>query len=272
MKILCVGDVVARPGREVLQKTLSKVRTEYEVDFVVVNGENSAGGSGIDLKCYQELVKAGADVVTLGDHTWRRSEVATLLKGAEYLCVCPGNYPVGESAVRGWIIREINGVRVGVINVLGRTFMSGALDCPFQYVESVIKNHFTDVPVRIVDFHAEATSEKIAFTRHFDGRLTMVFGTHTHVPTADARILSRGTAAITDVGMTGSHAGVIGMDAQTAIDRFLTGLPSSYRPAKGGLEFNAVLVELDSRTLQPCGIQRVTSALQDDDENVSVAL
>jgi metallophosphoesterase (TIGR00282 family) len=264
MKFLCVGDVVARPGREVLHEVLPAVREEYSVDFVIVNGENSAGGSGIDLKCYRELVKAGADVVTLGDHTWRRSEVATLLKSNEFACICPGNYPVGETAVRGWIVREIHGVPVAVINVLGRTFMSGALDCPFRYVESLLSNELVDVPIRIVDLHAEATSEKIAFAAHFDGQLTTVFGTHTHVATADARILPGGTAAITDVGMTGSHAGVIGMDSKAAIDRFLTGLPSSYRPAKGEEKMHAILVELDADTFRPKSIEQVIRSAHDD--------
>jgi metallophosphoesterase (TIGR00282 family) len=263
MRFLCVGDVVARPGREILHKLLPLLREEYEVDFVIVNGENSAGGSGIDLKCYREIVKAGADVVTLGDHTWRRSEVATLLKGDDFACICPGNYPVGETVVRGWIVREIRGVPVAVINVLGRTFMSGALDCPFRYVESLLSNELVDVPVRIVDIHAEATSEKIAFAAHFDGQLTAVFGTHTHVATADARILPGGTAAITDVGMTGSQAGVIGMDAKAAIDRFLTGLPSGYRPAKGDEKMHAILVELDSETLRPKAIEQIIRSSQD---------
>lgn len=255
MKVLCIGDVVARPGRDILTRLLPQIRSELSIDFVIVNGENAAGGTGIDWKCYRELVAAGADVITLGDHTWRRPEVRELLGDLSLRCLCPGNYPPGTH-LRGWGVFPVGHLSVGVVNVLGRTFLQSPLDCPFRYLDGVLHSHLSSCDFVIVDFHGEATSEKIAFARHFTGRVSLIFGTHTHVPTADHCILSGQTAYVTDLGMTGSHAGVIGLDKDVAINRFLSGIPSSYKPAEGEGCINGILVHFDIETKKPLSIER----------------
>ncbi|MCB0319476.1 MAG: TIGR00282 family metallophosphoesterase [Bdellovibrionales bacterium] len=256
MKILCLGDVVARPGRKIVQQLLPGLRDEHNCDLVIVNGENAAGGSGIDKKCYKELRDAGADVITLGDHTWRRPEVRDLLRREEERLICPANYPPSR-VVRGSIVVSVEGVSVGVANLLGRTFLSGALDCPFAAAERILSDDFADAPVRIVDFHGEATSEKNAFGLHFDGRVSVVFGTHTHIQTADEQVLPNGTAYITDLGMCGSRAGVIGLDRDVAIQRFLTGMPSTYRAAEGNEQLSGIVIDVDATNGQALSIHRV---------------
>ncbi|MCB0330937.1 MAG: YmdB family metallophosphoesterase [Bdellovibrionales bacterium] len=263
MKLICVGDVVARPGRDIIRERLKSLKEELNADVVIVNGENSAGGSGIDAKCFKEIRDAGADVITLGDHTWRRAEVRAILSDARSNCICPGNYPVGDPPARGWYIHECLGVSVGVLNVLGRTFLQNALDCPFRYAERVLSEHLASCAVVVVDFHGEATSEKWAFARHFDGKVSLIYGTHTHVATADECVLAGGTAYITDIGMTGAHSGVIGMDEQTAVNRFLTGLPSTYKAATEDVRLNGIVVELDEMTGRARSIERIVRKLSE---------
>ncbi|MCI5064879.1 YmdB family metallophosphoesterase [bacterium] len=272
-RVLAIGDVVARPGRLALTTLLPSLREELSIDFCIVNGENSAGGSGLDKKCYREITEAGADVITLGDHTWRRPEVRTILAEDSYACICPGNYPRNFSVTedidqktmlggeRGWGIYPCQGLSIGVVNLLGRTFLNTALDCPFAYAEMIFSRYLSTCDLIIVDFHGEATSEKIAFGRRFGDRISFLFGTHTHVPTADECILPEGAAYITDLGMTGSHAGVIGMDADTAIARFLNGRPSSYKAASGDERVRGAVVEFERSSGKPISIARVERCL-----------
>ncbi len=260
MKILCLGDVVARPGRRVVSSLLSKLRDEFSAHFVIVNGENSAGGSGIDNKCYRELRDAGADLITLGDHVWRRPEVKELLRKEKNRCISPANFPDGAPS-RGSITIKVEGIKIWVANLLGRTFIQKSLDCPFQKGRELLESLDDDIQVKIVDFHGEATSEKLSFARRFDGELSLIFGTHTHVATADEQILPGGTAYITDIGMCGAHAGVIGMDEKTAVNRFITGMPSTYKAAVGDERVNGIVVEVDTSTGKAQSIERIQRAL-----------
>lgn len=260
MKVLFLGDIVARYGREAVKIAIPILREELAPDIVIVNGENAAGGSGIDKKCHKEIVSAGADLITLGDHTWRRPEVKKMLSEDDYLCIAPANYPK-TSSFRSYITSDFGGVTVGVTSLLGRTFMSSSLDCPFQTAEKLLKGEFGKAKIKIVDFHAEATSEKIAFAKYFDGQLSLVVGTHTHVQTADEEILAAGTARITDLGMCGSHSGVIGLDKEVAIRRFQNGRPSSYKAAEGDLRVNGIIADIDSSTGMASSIERISRKL-----------
>lgn len=255
MKIIFLGDIVARYGRQAVSIAIPKLRSEYSPDLVIVNGENSAGGSGLDYKCYHEIIDAGADLITLGDHTWRRPEIKKLLSDKKSLCIAPLNYP---NQPRGSILLDIAGVSVGVASLMGRTFISAALDCPFQKAKDLLSGTFGDATVKIVDFHGEATSENIAFSKYFDGQFSLVVGTHTHVATADEEILAGGTARITDLGMCGAHSGVIGLDKEVAIKRFLNGRPSTYKAADGDLRVNGVIAEICSKSGRAESIERIS--------------
>lgn len=258
IKVLCLGDVVAKPGRQILADKLPNLRQTTAADLVIVNGENSAGGSGIDKKCYNELIAAGADIVTLGDHTFRRKEVKELLSDINLKCIAPANYPP-LAQTRGYIIVECKGVRVGVVNLLGRTFLNANLDCPFRKLEELLNNELQSVKIVIVDFHGEATSEKLAFSRHFDGRASVIFGTHTHVQTADEEVTLNGTARITDLGMCGAQGGVIGMDTEVAVQRFIDGKPSAYKESLLDPSIKGIEVEIDEITGKALMIKRISS-------------
>jgi 2',3'-cyclic-nucleotide 2'-phosphodiesterase len=246
VRILFVADVFGVPGRRIVEERLHALRDELEIGFCVVNGENAADGAGITPRIADRLLGAGADVITLGNHVWRRPEIGPYLADSERV-IRPAN--LGSTAPgRGWTTAPADdGTPVAVVNLLGRLFLDPPIE-PFEVVDDIVDEARAAAPVVIVDFHAEATSEKVALARWLDGRVTAVIGTHTHVQTNDARVQPGGTAAITDAGMTGPHDSVIGVDADLAIARMRTGMPVRFRPAEGGVRLEGVLVESDPAT------------------------
>ncbi|WP_324717850.1 TIGR00282 family metallophosphoesterase [Carboxydochorda subterranea] len=255
MRILLIGDVVGRPGRRAIRELLPPLIEELRADFVVVNGENAAGGFGITEPTYRELLDAGAHVVTTGNHVWDRKEVLAFIDHAPQL-VRPANFPPGAPGRGSVVVRSPGGVPVAVLNLMGRTFMS-ALDCPFRTADRLVEELRRETPVVVVDFHAEATAEKVAMGWFLDGRATVVFGTHTHVPTADERVLPRGTAYLTDLGMTGPRDGVIGMEREGVLRHLLSGLPHRFEVASGVARMDAALVQLDEASGRASSIQRI---------------
>jgi metallophosphoesterase (TIGR00282 family) len=246
LKVICLGDVVGRSGRDAVRSVVPELRKEYAADMVVLNGENAAGGIGLDSERARELILAGANVITLGDHTWSKRDLHDYLEKHRDLCIRPANYPSGAPG-RGWTIwTRSDGFRVGVMNLIGRVFMNFPLDCPFRKADEILDGPLKDCDAVICDMHAEATSEKVALGRYVDGRASLVFGTHTHVQTADERILSDGCAYITDLGMCGGLESVIGMDPDVAIDRFLSGMPHAYQVANGDVIVSGVFCEIDT--------------------------
>lgn len=237
-----MGDVHGRPGRRAVARRVPVLRKQLAVDFVVANAENSAGGVGLTPKTAAELFEAGVDVLTGGNHTWAKREAYELLDSDPRL-VRPANYPPGVPGHGSTVIRK-GGLALAVLNLQGRVFME-PLDDPFRVARAEVDRLREVTPFVLVDFHAEATSEKQAMGYYLDGRVTAVVGTHTHVQTADERVLPGGTAYITDVGMTGPRDGVIGVDREAILQRFLTQLPVRFEVASGAVQFNAVLVEAD---------------------------
>jgi metallophosphoesterase (TIGR00282 family) len=243
VKLLFVGDVVGGIGRRTLASLLPEIRDAHEPDFVVVNGENSAGGVGITQKTARELLDMGADAITLGNHAFRHREVYELLDREERI-VRPANYPKGSPG-RGHTVVERDGMRLGVVNVSGMLYLD-AIRSPFAEVDAALSDLEGRADAVLVDMHAEATSEKVAMGWHVEGRATACVGTHTHVPTADARVLAGGTAYVTDVGMTGPRGGVIGVKRELALERFLTMTNVRFETSGEDPWLNAVLVEADS--------------------------
>ena len=246
MNILLIGDVVGRPGRELVRKGLRALIEVHGVDFVIANAENAAAGFGVTKDIGDALLEYGVDMMTSGNHIWDKKEVIDYIK-AEPRLLRPANYPAGVPGRGSSVADTGDGRAVGVINVMGRVFML-PLDDPFAVVLREIDAIRHRTRVIIVDFHAEATSEKIAMGWHLDGRVTAIIGTHTHVQTADERILPKGTAYLTDVGMTGPHDSVIGMEVSPSLARFLNGMPTKFEPATGNARLNGVIVEADDRT------------------------
>lgn len=243
MKILMIGDICGRPGRRILRSTLPRLRREHDAALVIANGENAAGGAGITADTAEEIFAAGVDVITGGNHTWHNRDAYGLLDAHPRL-LRPANYPPGAPG-RGAVTVEAGGGRVSILNLQGRVFM-GELDDPFRAAEGWVAELRKATPVIIVDFHAEATSEKLAMGWYLDGKVSAVVGTHTHVQTADERILPQGTAYITDVGMTGPRDGIIGMDREVILERFLTGLPTRFTVARGETQLCGVALEIDA--------------------------
>jgi metallophosphoesterase (TIGR00282 family) len=242
MKILFVADVFGPAGRRVVEAQLPDLRRRLAVDFCVVNGENIADGAGITVKLAEKLLASGADVVTTGNHVWRRRDVYPLLESSSRL-IRPANIAAPGAPGRGLTVQPTaDGRPVAVVNLQGALFLNVYVH-PFGVVDELVEEARRSTPVIIVDFHAEATSEKIALARMLDGRVTAVLGTHTHVQTNDARVLPGGTAAITDAGMTGPHDSVIGVKAELAIERMKTGLPVRFEPADGDVRIEGVLIE-----------------------------
>ncbi len=241
MRFLCIGDVIGRTGRNALKHFLPEVVEKEKVDFIIANGENAAGGFGITKKVYDELIKLGIDVITSGNHIFDKKEVFQFIDKEERL-LRPANYPEGAPG-KGYGIYTKNGKKIAVINLMGRALMGIPLDCPFRKFDEIYKKISESVDFIIVDFHAEATSEKNAFGFYVDGRADIVFGTHSHVATADEMLLPRGTVYITDVGLTGPKYSVIGMKIEDPLKKFLTGIPVKYEVAKGPMIFQALLVE-----------------------------
>ncbi|MCX5768802.1 MAG: TIGR00282 family metallophosphoesterase [Candidatus Hydrogenedentes bacterium] len=254
MKILFVGDLVGRPGRMCLERLLPSLRKELNVDAVVVNAENAAGGIGVTPQILDELMRLGVEAITLGNHTWRKKELVEMLDRYQ-TTVRPANYPPGVPGQGSVVITLQDGRKFGLISVLGRIFME-CVESPFVRAKQEAVSLRQRTPVVIVDMHAEATSEKMAMGWYLDGCCTAVLGTHTHVQTADERILPGGTAYITDVGMTGPRDSVIGLEKERAIHKFLTGIPSEFRVAGGPSMLSAALVEADETTGKALSIRR----------------
>jgi hypothetical protein len=251
VRLLFIGDVFGAPGRRAVEERLPGLREELGAAFCIVNGENAADGTGLTPKLAERLLAAGADVVTLGNHAWRRRELMPYLAGvgagAERV-VRPANYRVEAPGRALAVLPAADGTRVAVVNLLGQLFLGDVHVGPFELVDELVEEARRETPVVVVDFHAEATSEKVAMARWLDGRVTAVVGTHTHVQTADARVQPGGTAAITDVGMTGPHDSVIGVRAELAIRRMRTGLPVRFEPAEGDVRIEGVIVDCEPAT------------------------
>ena len=266
MRILFVGDIVGRPGRDLVKQGLAAIVDHHSVDLVIANAENAAAGFGITREIGEQLLDLGIDVMTSGNHIWDKKEALDYI-GIEPRLLRPANYPAGAPGNGSYLARTSDGVSVGVVNVMGRVFMVN-IDDPFQVVLQQIEALKSRTRIIFVDFHAEATSEKIAMGWHLDGKVTAVVGTHTHVQTADDRILPKGTAFLTDVGMTGPHDSIIGVEVEPALNRFLTALPQKFETATGNPRLNAVIVEADEQTGRAVDIERLSYSL---DELVDLA-
>ena len=262
MKLLFIGDIVARPGRELVRRGVRTLVRRHAIDLVVGNVENAAGGAGITREILDEVLKAGIDVLTSGNHIGDKREVLELIDNTPRL-LRPANYPARTPGAGSYVWQGPAGTLVGVINVMGRVFLAN-IDDPFAIVTQQIERvRAAGARVILVDFHAEATSEKLAFGWFLDGRVTAVVGTHTHVQTADERVLPQGTAYITDVGMTGAQDGVIGMDRESVLARFTTGLPARFEPATGDPRLNAVLIEANPESGRAVSIERVSLSAEE---------
>lgn len=258
VKLLFIGDIIGKPGREALSRELHRIVDRHMVDLVIANGENAAGGFGLTAETAQDLFKCGIHLLTSGNHIWDKKDAMDYIKREERI-VRPANYPEGAAGRGSSIVRTPGGIKVGVLNLEGRVFMNN-LDCPFRCADREIALLKEETPIVLVDFHAEASSEKMALGWYLDGRVSAVVGTHTHVQTADERILNAGTAYITDVGMTGGFDSVIGVKKEEAIERFLTQRPAKFEVAKKDIRINAVVIELDGKSGRALGIERINLA------------
>ena len=259
MKILLIGDIVGRPGRAIIERSLVALREERQIDLVIANCENAAGGAGITPSVADDLFRAGVDVLTSGNHVWKKKEAFELLK-LDHRVIRPANYPDGAPGSGSTVVETLSGQKVGVLNVMGRVFME-ALDCPFRTAERELARLALVTPVIIVDMHAEATSEKVAMGWFLDGKVSCVFGTHTHIPTADERILPNGTAFITDVGMTGPYDSVIGRRVDQILERFLRQLPMRSEVAEGNIQLRGLMVDVNPATGKAVAVERITKTL-----------
>ncbi len=258
MRILFIGDIVGSPGRRIVAERLADIVAQHRVDLVIANVENAASGFGITPRLAEELLEVGVEVLSGGNHIWDRKEILDYFPHQPRL-LRPANYPDSSPGSGLYIGAAKNGVRYAVLNLQGRVFMA-SIDCPFRTADRELARIPAEVRVVIVDMHAETTSEKLAMGWHLDGRVTAMVGTHTHVATADEQILPQGTAYITDVGMTGPHDSVIGMDKAGILKRFLDGLPARFEVAEGNVQMNAVLLEVDETgDLGPAGRARARS-------------
>ncbi|MBY0496582.1 MAG: TIGR00282 family metallophosphoesterase [Cyanobacteria bacterium] len=256
MKLLFLGDIVGRPGRDLIRRHVRALASHHDADLVIANGENAAGGAGITRENMLEILSSGVDVITTGNHVWDKRETLEFI-GNEPRLLRPANYPDGTPGAGSHVITATNGVKVGVINVMGRVFLN-AIDDPFRVAErEIAKVRGDGAQVIFVDMHAETTSEKIAISYYLDGMVTAVIGTHTHVQTADERILAGGTACLTDVGMTGPHDGVIGIEKDAIIQRFITGLPARFETASGDPRLHGVMITVDQTTGKATAIERI---------------
>ncbi len=261
MRILFIGDIVGRPGRELVRQGLQAIVDHHQIDLVIANAENSAAGFGITREIGDQLLDWGVDVMTSGNHIWDKKEALDYI-GAEPRLLRPANYPAGAPGNGSYLARTRDGRSVGVVNVMGRVFMLN-IDDPFTVVLREIEALKQRTRIVFVDFHAEATSEKIAMGWHLDGKVSAMVGTHTHVQTADERILPKGTAYLTDVGMTGPHDSIIGVEIAAALGRFLTALPQKFETATGNPRLNAVVVDADEQTGRATSIERLSLSTDD---------
>jgi 2',3'-cyclic-nucleotide 2'-phosphodiesterase len=265
MRILFIGDVVGAPGRDMVKEYLPKLKEKYRPTITIINGENAASGKGINEKIYRQFLEMGAQVVTLGNHAWDKKEIFDFIDQAKYL-VRPANFP-SEVPGTGIVYLKVNQDEVAVINLQGRTFLP-AIDCPFKKADELIAEAEKRTSIIFVDFHAEVTSEKQAMGWYLDGRVTAVVGTHTHVQTADERILPGGTAYLTDAGMTGPYDGILGVDRDAVIKRFLTSLPVRFEVSSGGrTQLSGVVIDVDKKSGRASKIQRVR--INDDQPHFS---
>ena len=254
LTVLFVGDLCGRPGRQAASYLIKELREEKGVDFVIANVENAAGGFGVTPEMSTKIFSYGVDVQTSGNHIWDRVQILEYLKETPRL-LRPGNYPYGAPG-SGTYIAEYNGQRIAVMNLMGRTYMP-ATDCPFRTAERELKKIRSVTNIVILDFHAEATSEKQAMAFYLDGKISALIGTHTHVPTADESISPNGTAYITDVGMTGPHDSIIGMDKGPSLGRFMTGMPKRFSTASDDVRLNGVLLKIDTDSGKAVSIERI---------------
>ncbi len=254
MRILIVGDVVGRPGRKAFGKYTKELRQKHNIDIVIVNGENSAGGKGVSRKSLDELYAAGADIVTSGNHIWDNREVQGLIDDEPYL-VRPANYPEGAPG-KGWCLYPFKAKNIAVINLSGRAFMPD-MDCPFQKIDDILSEIGEQADIKILDFHAETTSEKMAMGFYLDGRVQVVVGTHTHIQTADERLLPNSTAYITDLGMVGPWNSVLGVKSDIIIKKFTSCMPVRFDLADGPAVYSAVIVEIDDATNKAVAVERL---------------
>ena len=255
MRILFIGDIVGSPGRDMLKQYLPKLKEKYRPTITIVNGENAASGKGITEKIYRQFLELGAQAVTLGNHSWDKKEIFDFIDDAKYL-VRPANFPKGVPG-KGIVYLKVNQLEVAVINLQGRTFMA-PIDCPFTKADELVAEARKRTPIIFVDFHAETTSEKQAMGWYLDGRVTAVVGTHTHVQTADERILPGGTGYLTDVGMTGPYDGILGMERDAVTKRFLTSLPVRFEVSETGQDqLSGIVIDVDDNSGKTKKLHRV---------------
>ncbi len=252
MKILAVGDLVGETGVEKLKRTLPNLQEAEHINFTIINGENSAGGMGMTSKIYNELNRLNIDVITMGNHTWGKKDIFTFI--GDKKIIRPANYSKGCPG-KGYTIIQKDNKKIAVVNLIGRTDMGVLSDNPFTCIDHIIEKLKVDIIV--LDFHAEATAEKIAMGYYVDGRITAMFGTHTHVQTADEKILENGTGYITDIGMTGPENSVIGMDVDASLKRFVTSLPEKYKLAEGSCMLNGVIFDINDETNKARKVYRI---------------
>ena len=255
MRILAVGDIVGETGVEKLKSILPKLKEEEKIDFTITNGENSAGGMGITEKNFNDMLQCGTNVVTMGNHTWGKRDIFKFIDHPQI--IRPINYPKGVPG-KGYGIYECKGKKIAVINAIGRVDINILTENPFLITKEIVENIEKEVDMIFIDFHAEATAEKIALGYYLDGKVTGIFGTHTHVQTADETILPGGTGYITDIGMTGPKNSVIGMDISASVKRLETALPERYKLAEGECKFNGVIFETDDENNKIISIKRIT--------------
>ncbi len=261
MKILFIGDIVGKSGRKAVAKLIPEIKKKHQLELVIANAENAAGGFGLTPNICDELLDCDVDILTSGNHIWKHKEIIDYIENEKYL-LRPANYPEGTPGHGSSVIRTGNGYKIGIINLLGRIFMDN-LDCPFRTAEAEINKLDKEVKIIIVDFHAEATSEKAALGWFLDGKVSAVIGTHTHVQTSDEKILPKKTAFITDAGMTGSTHSVIGIKKEIAIQKFLTLMPQKFEMAKKGTQLQGVIVHIDEIDGKGNKIERVRMDLVD---------
>jgi len=261
MNILFIGDIVGSPGRTAIDKLLPGLKVELGLDFVIANAENASGGSGITSKVSAQLFASGVDVITSGDHIWKKSEIFQLINQEERI-LRPLNYPQGSPGRGANVFKTLNGAKVGVINVNGRVFME-ALECPFKTAFKACEELSKETKIIIVDVHAEATSEKVALGWYLDGKVSAILGTHTHIQTADEKILPKGTAYITDVGMTGPYDSVIGRKVEDVLTRFLSSIPVKFNVAEENIQLHGALIQIDEKTGLARSITRIQKKLLD---------
>ncbi len=254
MRILAVGDIVGESGVRKLKEMLPQIKENEKIDFVITNGENSAGGMGITERNFKDIIEAGTDVITMGNHTWGKKDIFNFIDNPKLLR--PANYPKGVVG-KGIGIYECNGRKIAVMNFIGRVDINILSENPFIMAKEMVEEIKNKVDIIIIDFHAEATAEKIAIARYLDGKITALFGTHTHVQTADEQILPKGTAYITDIGMTGPKNSVIGMDVDASIKRFETTLPEKYKLAEGECILSGVIFDIDDLNCKVTDIKRI---------------